>query len=243
MENNLEIKNNLNLENINSNLIIADKQNKFLESTFGKVINEGLNLGLKAILPDVIEDQIIDIKDSLINNGFSAAIKTGINSAINLGKSVIGLFTGKFENISQVNEAVKKGGLIDTISNLLDKGINSIENSGKINETTSNLIKKGKNTILNTINNNIENNITSQIKSIENIDKYSSNWNNYYKNQDFNNMDKQFKKMEKEIQKVIPLENIIKTARKIENIHNLIKNNGNNFNLSKEEIELSNKLI
>ena len=200
-------------------------------------------MGLKAILPDVIEDQIIDIKDSLITDGFSSALKTGINSAINLGKSILGIFTGKFENISQVNEAVKKGGLIDTVSELLDKGINKIEELGKINSTTSNLMKKGKTTILNTINNNIENNITSQIKSIENIDKYSSNWNIYYNNKDFNNMDKQFKKIKKELENVVPLESVILKAREIENIHNLIKNNGNNFNLSKEELELSKMLI
>ena len=45
------------------------------------------------------------------------------------------------------------------------------------------------------------------------------------------------------IKEIVPIENTIKTARKIENIHNLIMNNGNNFNLSKDELELAKKLV
>ena len=56
-------------------------------------------------------------------------------------------------------------------------------------------------------------------------------------------MEKQFNKIEKELKVVMPLENVLNKARIIENLHNLIKNNGQNFNLSKEEIELANKLI
>lgn len=104
-------------------------------------------------------------------------------------------------------------------------------------------MKNGKDTILNTVNNNIENNLLSQMESVEKIDKYISNWNGYYENKDFNSMEKEYNKMEKELEKVIPLENVIKKARQVENLHNLIKNNGNNFNLSKEELELANKLV
>ena len=243
MNNELILNNELNLENTKTNLVTAETQNNFLESNLGKVINEGINLGLKAILPDVIEDQVIEIKDSLITDGFSAALKTGIDNAINLGKSILGIFTGKFENISQIENATKKGGLIDTVSDLLSKGINKVKENGKINETTSSLLESGKKTILNTINNNIENNFTSQIKSIENINKYTNNWNTYFEKQDFNNMDKQYKKIEKELKKVVPLENVLINARRLENLHNLIKNNGHNFALSKEELEIANKLI
>ena len=36
-----------------------------------KVANNALNFGLKAILPDFIEEDIIQIKDSFINEGYS----------------------------------------------------------------------------------------------------------------------------------------------------------------------------
>ena len=241
--NELEINKNINLENNNAQEVTYEKQKNFLESNLGQVINGGINLGLRAILPDLIEDEVIEIKDSIITDGFKAGIKTAIDNVVDLGKSVLGIFTGKFENMSQVKDVIKKGGLIDSVSDVLDWGINKAKEKDLINNSTANLIKKGKDTILNTVNNNIENNMTSQIESIEKIDKYISNWNEYYNNRDFTNMEKQYNKMEKELEIVMPLENVITKARVIENLHNLIKNNGKNFNLSDEEIELANKLV
>lgn len=154
-----------------------------------------------------------------------------------------GIFTGKFDNLSQVKSVVKSGGLIDSISDVLDWGIKKSKQNGLINSTTANVIQKGKNTILNTVSSNIENNLTSQVESIEKIDKYISNWTTYYQNQDFDNMEKQYKKIEKELKNVIPLENVLTKTREVENLHELIKNKGGDFNLSSEELELAKKLI
>jgi len=241
--NSLAIENNIDLGKNNLNTVTYEKQKSFLESSLGQVINGGVDLGLRALLPDIIEDQVIDIKNSILTDGFSAGIKTAINSVLDLGKSAIGIFTGKFENMSQVKNTIKKGGLIDSVSDVLNWGINKSQEKGLINEQTATIIQKGKNTILNTINNNIENNLTSQMESIEKIDRYISNWNTFYHDQDFSNMEKQYKKIEKELSNVMPLENVITKARKLENLHTLIKNKGGDFNLSKEELELANKLV
>ena len=243
MNNNLEINNNINLENNKSQEVTYENQKSFLETSLGQVINGGIDLGLKALLPDIIEDEVIEIKDSILTDGFAAGIKTAINNVVDMGKSVLGIFTGKFENMSQVKSVIEKGGLIDSISDVLDWGINKAKENDLIENSTANLIKKGKNTILNTVNNNIENNLTSQMESVEKVDKYIEKWNEYYKNQDFTNMEKQYNKLENELEKIMPLENTITKARVVENLHNLIKNNGKNFNLSKEELELANKLI
>lgn len=243
MSNELAIENSISLDNRNLNSVTSEDQKSFLETNLGQVINGGINLGLKAILPDMIEDEIIEIKDSILTDGFKSGIKTAIDNAIDMGKSILGIFTGKFENISQIQSVVKKGGLIDSISDMLDWGINKAKENKLISSSTAKTIKNGKNTILNTVNNNIENNLTSQVKSIEKIDNYISNWNGYFKEKDFTNMDKQYKKIEKELSNITPLENVINKARQLENLHNLIKNNGKNFNLSKEELELANKLI
>lgn len=145
--------------------------------------------------------------------------------------------------MSQVKNVIKSGGLIDSVSDVLDWGIKKSKENGLINNTTASIIQKGKNTILNTVNNSIENNLTSQMESIEKIDKYISNWSEYYQNQDFSNMEKQYKKIEKELGNIMPLENVITKARQLENLHELIKNKGGDFDLSKEELELANKLI
>ena len=242
-KNELQINNNISLEKNNTQTVNFEEQKSFLETNLGQVINAGVDLGIRALLPGFLEENVIEIKDSIITDGFKAGIKTAVDNTIDMGKSFLGIFTGNFENMSQIREAIKKGGLIDSISDVLDWGINKAKDKNLINKNTAKIIKKGKNKILNTIDNNIENNMTSQIESIEKIDSYINKWNEYYNKQDFTNMQRQYTKIEKELKNIVPLENTINKARVVENLHNLIKNNGKNFNLSNEELELANKLI
>ncbi len=229
--------------NLSNKLVNQNEQNNFLETTIGKVINIGIDTGLRALLPDLIENQIINIKDEIIKNGFSSGIKEAVSSAIDLGKSAIGMITGNFENINQARTVIKSGGLIDSISSLLDKGINYLSKNKKISSNISSIIKSGKNVILDTINNNIEANFDNQISSIEKISKYSANWKEYYQNKDFLGMEKEYKKIKEKLKEIMPIEKTITEARQIENIHTLIKNKDGKFDLSKEELELANKLI
>jgi len=233
INNTTEIENNVNLEN---------EQKNFFDTTLGKVVNSGIDFGLRAILPDVVENQIIEIKDAIIENGIKDGIKTATDLISDMGKSISGIFTGKFENLSQVQTAIGSGGVIDTISDLFDKAVNLTYSKGIINYQVKNLITKGKNIFLNNITSNIKNEMNYQEKSIQYIQKYINNFNDYYKNKDFEGMTKEYKKLETKMKEVVPLENIIKEAKKTESLYNLIKNNGNNFDLSKEEIELINKL-
>ena len=55
-------------------------------------------------------------------------------------------------------------------------------------------------------------------------------------------MEKEYKKIQKELNNLAPIEKTINDARTIENLHLLIKNNGQNFELSNEQIELAQKL-
>lgn len=233
----------LEIENsIKNNLNIEEEQKSFIETKLGNIINKGINIGIKYILPDLIEDEIIEIKDTMIQNGLSEGIKKTIESAINIGKSAIGIVTGNFENINQVQTAIKKGGIIDSVSEVIDTVVNKSIENGKITSSIGNTIYKGKNTILNTISNNIENEFQSQLDSIEKLEKYNNNWKKYYENKDFDGMQREYKKIQEKLKNVIPIENTINNSREISNIHNLIKNNGKNFNLSVEELELAKSL-
>ena len=228
--------------NINNNIEIEEKQKSFLETTLGKTINTGIDIGIRTILPDYIEDQIIDLKNNLINYGLKDGIKKSIYDAINLGKSAIGIITGNFENISQVQNAVKSGGIIDNISSLLDNVIDRVETKGVINYTVAKTIKQGKNSILNNVEKNINETFNNQIKALSYTEKYIDNWKKYYNDKNFDGMEKEYKKIEKEYKNLIPIENTINDIRKIENLHNLIKNNGQNFELTQDEKELIEKL-
>lgn len=189
-------------------------------------------------MPDLIEDEIIEIKDSFIENGFKEGIKTAVDSAINLGKSAMGIVTGKFENVNQMQTAVKTGGIIDGISSVLNYTINKIVDRGKIPYSVGNIIKRGKNAILNNITKNIENEFENQVDNIEKLNKYIGNWKNYYQNRDFTGMQREYEKIRDKIKEVAPIEKTINSAREVQNLHKLIKNNGQNFNLTQDQLEL-----
>ncbi len=237
--NELEKNNEINL---NNNLEQEKDQKSFLETTLGKTINAGLDIGIRALLPDFIDEQVINLKDNLFEYGLKDGIKQTIDDAIDLGKSAIGVVTGNFENVNQMQSAVETGGLIDGVSSLLDTVIDKVRDAGLINYNVANTIKQGKDVILNNVESNIEKTFTEQLTSVENTNKYINNWKEYFNNQDFNGMEKEYEKLENELKNLVPLENTINEARTIENLHNLIKNNGQNFNLTQEQLELAEKL-
>lgn len=228
----MEIENEINIE-----------KNNFLNNIIGQTINNAIDIGLKAVLPDLIENQVIEIKDALLKNGLKAGVETAVNSAIDFGKSISGIFTGNFENMTQVRIAVSEGGILETISDVLDKITNKTYEAGYINKTVNTLIKNGKDIILDNISNNIRKQLDEQTDLIENLNRYIDNWKESYNNQNFIEMEKEYNKIEENIDKIIPLENIIKEIREIESIHNLIKNNGQNFEISDLEKTLAKNLV
>lgn len=233
----------MELENsIYMNLNLEKKQNEFLNSTLWKTINNGIDIGLRYLLPDLVEDEIIDLKDNLINYGLKDGIKKSINSVIETGKEAIGIISGNFENIGQIQKVIKNGGLIDKIDNFLDKTLDKAINSGKINQTIGKIVKTGKSSVLSSVERNIESTLNSQVENSKNIEKYMNNWKKYFNDRNFSGMEKEYTKLEKELKSLVPIETTIKNARYIENVHNLIKNNGQNFELSEQELELANKI-
>lgn len=234
----MEINNEINLENN----LEKDNQNKFLQTAIGKTINTAIDIGLRVLLPDFLENQVIDIKNNLINYGLKEGIEKTVNNTIQLGKSAMGIITGNFENINQMQTAIESGGIIDGVSDVLDFTLNKVKNAGIINSTVENTIRKGKNVILNNVKSNIESMFNNQYESIEKVNNYIDEWKNNYENKNFEGMEKEYNKLMKEMKNLVPLEATINEARNIENLHNLIKNNGKNFNLTNEQVELAQKL-
>lgn len=226
-----EIGNNIEIE-----------KNSFLNNIIGKTINNAIDIGLKTILPDLIENQIIDIKNELLENGLQAGIKMTVDSAINFGKSAIGIFTGNFENMTQVRTAVADGGIIDTMSEVLDSVIDKTYEKGYINKSINRVIKNGKDVLLENISSNIKKELDEQTYIVEKLERYVNNWKECYSNKDFEGMTKEYNKIKKQIDNVVPLENILKETRKVEVLHDLIKNNGQNFEITNLENQLVDNL-
>jgi len=243
-EENVEVKNDLsNTKQSGLVVEIGEKQNKFLESTLGKIINTGVDVALRAVLPNAIENEVIGIKNVIINDGFKEGIKSAINSASNIGKSIAGIFTGKFDTVSQAYTAVKSGGIIDTASKMVDTAVKSAEENNLIQGSTAKLIRKSKNVVKDCISSKIEENFMEQVDGIEKVGKYINNWNNYLEQKDLAGMKREYNKITKKLGELIPLESTLKEARAIENVQTLIKNKGNSLeNITEEELRLAQTL-
>ena len=241
VEENIEEKNTLNNEISNvQGEDIGEKQKNFLETSLGKVINTGCDIALRAILPNAIEDEIIGIKNVIFTEGIQKGIKTAIDSAINIGKSITGIFTGKFDTVSQAYTAVKSGGIIDSASNIIDTAVKSAKENGLINKTTANIIKKGKNIVKDCLTNSIEEDFMEQVDGVEKVGKYINNWNTYLEQKDLEGMNREYKKITKKLETLLPIESTIQEARAIENVQTLIKNKGNSLNnITEEELKLA----
>lgn len=236
MSNDIEINSNIELDNLEN---LDKQQNNFLESTLGQVIDSSVDLGLKAILPNFIEDEVIEIKDTLIKEGFSEAVNKAIDSAIDIGKSALGIVTGKFESVSQAEKAVEKGGIVDSISDVLDFTLDKVSDMGLLSENITKVIKSGKDALIDNVSSDIKKEFKTQNKNVEKLNKYNNSWKESFEAKDFGSMEKYIKKINNLLNKTLPLESTIKNARTIENLHELIKNNGKSFELTNEELQLA----
>jgi len=232
-----EIGNKLN----NINLKIDQMQENFLQSKIGQVINSALDFGIKELMPDFMENEIIEVKDTIISEGFKEGVSKAIDSAIEIGKNAIGLFSNEFSSIEQAKEALKEGGIIDGISNGLDYVLEKLEKNDIISDNLVHIIKNGKNLLLNNFESDINQEFSKEINSLNKIEKYIKKWEKGYSNKDIDEVNKQYEKIQKEMKKILPLENIINNVKKIENINNLI-NNSKNFNFDSVYLDLAQKI-
>ena len=233
---------------VNEDMNLMDVKNEseqtgFLQSTLGKVINFAIDTGIRALLPDVVENEVINIKDTMLKEGFAEAVSETIKTATDVGKSALGIITGNFESISQAEKAVEKGGLIDGISRALDFALDKADKLEVIPDSVIDLIKNGKDVLLKNVGNEIKKEFGNQTKNLEKLESYTRLWREGFEKEDLNTMDKYMKKITNMLEKTIPIEKIFTEARQVENLHQIIKNNGGNFNLSDEELELANLLV
>lgn len=222
---NLEVSNNLN--------------NNFIQSTFGNVINSAVEKGIRALFPDYLEENIIDIKNNIINKDFTGLINNTIDTAINIGKNKLDNISENFQSIGQVSKIFKNEDFINGVSSVIDKALGTLSNKGFINEKIIEKIKDGKNTIMEKINSNVNNEIQEQTKKVEKMEKYNEKWKKAFEEKNFEKMEKNMKQIDKLKKQTIPIEKIINDANTIKNIHEIIKNNGNNFDLSDDILDLA----
>ena len=233
----------INIENVNNELSIENKdnilskQNNALSEILNNVINWSIDAGLKYILPDSIENDVIKIKNDLLNGNAAQKIIDTIGSVINLGKEKLNNEKKEILNTEDIKKVLKNPDTIKLISDTVE----IILNNRDIN--IQNKERSNKKIIEKNVENNLNNQLESQINSINKIENYKNEWYKNYENKDFEMMNKEYKNIKKELKNIVPIEKLIKETRKIENLNQLIKSKGGDFNITKEELELANKLV
>ena len=101
----------------------------------------------------------------------------------------------------------------------------------------------GRETIITTVhqvlNSIFENQMRAEARVIDNI----ANWNNAFEEQNFELMENAYNNIRENLKMLMPLSGYLSELGKIENLHNLIKNNGNNFNISEHEQKVAELLV
>ena len=224
---------NLNnqLTNDMKNNEISKNQNDFIGNMFKNAINFGVDLGLKSLLPDLIEDQVIDIKNSILEGGFKEGVNTLMKKVNEFKNSITGIFTGNFNNIQEINTATKQGGIIKTVSKGLSKGIDAGVKSGIIPKSIGGILKAGKTTMLNEFSNSLESQMRKEIQKFDTLNDLNKKWYDALDQRDFDKMTKYTEKISALSKDLVKFSNIINETKKTEELHNFIKEN-NSFDFA-----------
>lgn len=226
---NLATNNEIEINNKND---IVNMQDNVLSQILHNAINWSIDAGLRYILPDSIENEVIKIKNDFINGNTAQKIIDNIKGLINSGREKSN--NNEILNFDNIKSFFKNPNTISVLTNtvtslLSENNIDKEKNSEKI--------------IYENIESNLDKELVNQIKSLNKIDSYKDEWYKKYEEKDLKEMNKIFKSIKKEFKNIIPFENTIKEIRKIENLNELIKSKGGDFNITKEEKELVNRLV
>ena len=226
------VKNGVDIIN-NDNIL--NKQNNALSEILNNVINWSIDVGLKYMLPSPINKEVINIKNEIMNGYGKNKIIDTVKNVINLGKEKLNNEKKEIMNIDDIERILKNPKIIKVLANTVDEILKNKSIKSEILNTEEINLKN----VENKLNKEFEN----QINAINRIEKYKNEWYKNYDNKNFEKMYNVFKNIKKELKNIIPLENMIKEFRKIENLNQLVKSKGGDFDITKDELELANKLV
>lgn len=169
---------------------------------------------------------------TLAGNAIEMVLKTTLKS--------MGMQTSTFNSLKDIGQAIKNSDIKKALSGVLDIGVNSLKG---VPTTVKSFLKSSKNLILeNIFEDELKKVMTKQKNTISRLNKKCSSFEEALNKQDMKEMDKLAKSIKTDLDKVIPIRDVILKSNETLNIYNLIKNKGS-YELTNEELELCKKLI
>lgn len=218
---------NQNIKNGIENIMkIGNNPNaQFALGLLKNCFNAATDFGLRMFLPNLIEDQIIEVKDALIEGGLKKAGETAVNKVNEFKDTIVNLVKGNITNTKEIRLATKNGGILKTFSKILSEGIDYAVKGKKISKDNAKIIKAGKTAIFNQFSKNLESGILKEISNIQKLNDLNMKWENAYDNRNFDEMKKIISKIKTQLEKVSLMAEIYKKATLNIDLHNYVEKN------------------
>ncbi len=218
------------------NIDLGEQANNIV-SNISEAFSNAVKKGTESIkFPEGIADLVrtgfdkIDLKE-IGNSATISALKTGMKN--------LGMNKSTFNSLKEIFDAVRSGDLKKGLSSGLNVAISAL----KIPATAKSLLKSGKNFILdNTLEDELKTVMKKQQNTISRINKKCLQMEEAFKSNDTKLLDKTYKSLKTDMEKVMPIQNVISKGNSMMNQYELYKNKGYTA-LTNEEIEMCNKLV
>ena len=224
----------LSLNNVKNNSLENTQKN--IISSIGDAFKNAVTKGTEKLsFPEGMEKTVkeglekIDLKEI----GGKAA-----ETALKSGMQALGMKSSLFSSVKGVFKAIQEGDLKNGLSNGLNAAIDLV----KIPTVAKTILKQGKDMILEqTMGDELKNVMKAQQNTVSRINRKCNQMEEAFKNNDDKTLDRVYKSLKTDMEKVMPIQNVLNKGNDIMNRYELYKNRGTT-QVTQVESELLKKL-
>ncbi|MBO5141927.1 MAG: hypothetical protein J6C46_02825 [Clostridia bacterium] len=178
------------------------------------------------------------IKDGIEKMDLKEIGASAVESALKSGMKSLGMKSSTFNSLKNIFDAVIEGDLKKGLAS----GLNVVIGALKIPNTAKTLLKNGKNLILDEVfEDELKKVMEKQKNTISRIDKKCNQMEEAFKQNDLKTLDRIAKTLKTDLEKVMPVQNVIARGNFVLNRYQLFKSKGM-VELTQMERELCEKL-
>lgn len=212
--------------------ISLDKQAGNIISNISSAFSNAVKKGTEKI--ELPNDWGEKVKAGLEKINLKEIGESVAETALKAGMKNLGMKTSTFNSLKGVVDAVREGDL----KKGLTSGFNVVISLLKVPMTAKTILKNGKDIVLNQVfEDELKTVMTKQKNTISRIDKKCIQMEEAFQTNDVKTLDRVAKTLKTDLEKVMPIQNVIIKGQSILNQYELYKNKGNQ-ELTKEEKEL-----
>ena len=226
--------NTLDLNLNNEKEIALTNQSVNILSNISTAFSNAVKKGSELIdFPDNLGDAV---KDGIGKIDLKEIGESAVESALKTGMKSLGMKSSTFNSLKSIFDAIKEGDLKKGLASGLNVAIGAL----KIPTTAKTLLKNGKNLILDQVfEDELKKVMTKQKNTISRIDKKCLQMEEAFDKNDTKTLDRVAKTLKTDLEKVMPIQNVISRGNNILNKYQLYKSKGKNefTNMEKELLE------